>query len=82
MIREKKEKKEKRKRAVPLGLGILLFIAAFGAGAVSKFAISPSWAKQYSVEWSDSLGTLKTDMSYGTGDANKFDLYLPADSSK
>ena len=77
-----KIKKEKRKRAVPIGIGILVFILAFGAGAVSKFAIQPSWAKEYSVKWSDEIGTLKSDIAYGEGDANKFDLYLPKDSSK
>ena len=50
-----KIKKEKRKRAVPIGIGILVFILAFGAGAVSKFAIQPSWAKEYSVKWSDEI---------------------------
>lgn len=61
---------------------ILAFIVSFGIGVVSKFAIKPSWAKNYSVEWSDDLGTLKTDISYGDGEANKFDLYLPKDSTK
>ena len=77
-----KNKKEKKVRAVPVGIGILVFIVAFGAGVVSKFAIQPSWAKEYSVEWSDEVGTLKADLSYGDGEANKFDLYLPKDSSR
>lgn len=61
---------------------ILAFIVSFVIGVVSKFAIKPSWAKNYSVEWSDNLGTLKTNISYGDGEANKFDLYLPKDSTK
>ena len=77
-----REKKEKKARAVPVGIGILVFILAFGAGVVSKFAIQPSWAKQYSVQWSDEVGTLQSDLPYGDGEANKFDLYLPKDSSK
>ena len=77
-----KIKKEKRKKAVPVGIGILVFILAFGAGVVSKFAIQPSWAKEYSVKWSDEVGTLQSDLPYGDGEANKFDLYLPKDSSK
>ena len=48
MSRNRKEKKE---RAVPVGIGILVFILAFGVGVVSKFAIQPSWAKEYSVKW-------------------------------
>lgn len=67
---------------MPVGIGILVFILAFAAGIVSKFAIQPSWAKEYSVTWSDAIGTLKSDISYGDGEANKFDLYLPKDNTK
>lgn len=74
--------KRTKKRAVPVGLGILVFVFAFGAGALSKMVIKPSWSKQYSVQWSDDLGTLEKDLPYGEGDANKFDLYLPKDASK
>ena len=77
-----RNKKEKRAKAVPVGIGILVFILAFGVGVVSKFAIQPSWAKEYSVKWSDEVGTLKSDLPYGDGEANKFDLYLPKDNSK
>lgn len=75
-------KKEKKVRAVPVGIGILVFILAFGAGVVSKVAIKPSWAQEYSVKWTDEIGTLKSDLTYGDGEANKYDLYLPKDSSK
>ncbi|BAK80580.1 hypothetical protein [Candidatus Arthromitus sp. SFB-rat-Yit] len=77
-----KIKKEKKVRAVPIGIGILVFILAFVGGMISKVAIKPSWAKNYSVQWSDELGILKTDISYGNGGANKFDLYLPKDNTK
>ena len=77
-----RNRKGKKVRAVPIGLGILVFIIAFTTGVVSKTAIHPSWAKQYSVEWSDEIGTLLSDLSYGDGEANRFDLYLPKDNSK
>ena len=77
-----RDKKEKKVRIMPVGIGILIFLLAFGAGVVSKVAIKPSWAKDYSVKWSDEIGTLKSDLSYGDGAANKFDLYLPKDGSK
>ena len=77
-----KARKEKKVRAMPIGIGILIFILAFGAGVVSKVAIKPLWAKQYTVDWNDSIGTLQKDISYGELDSNKFDLYLPADTSK
>ena len=75
-------KKEKKVRAVPVGIGILVFILAFGAGVVSKVAIKPSWAQEYSVKWTDEIGTLKSDLTYGDGEANKHDLYLPKDSAR
>ncbi len=67
---------------MPIWMGILVFILAFGAGAASKFMIQPSWAKEYSVAWSDELGTRMADLPYGDGEANKFDLYLPAGNGK
>lgn len=75
-------KRKKEVRAVPIGIGILVFILAFGAGVASKSLIKPSWAKQYSVKWSDEIGTLQSDIAYGDGEANKFDLYLPEDAGK
>lgn len=72
----------KRQRIIPVWLGILVFLVAFIAGAVSKFAIQPSWAKEYSAKWSDEIGTLTTDLPYGVGDEQKFDLYLPKDNSR
>ena len=74
--------KEKRVKAVPVWMGIAVFLLAFGAGAVSKTAIKPAWAKEYSAQWSGALGTLKTDLPYGEGAANKFDIYLPAEGGK
>ena len=77
-----RNKKEKKARAVPVWIGILVFFLAFGAGVVSKVVIKPSWAQEYSVKWTDEIGTLKSDLSYGDGEANTYDLYLPKDSSK
>ena len=74
--------KEKRVKVVPVWMGILAFLLAFGAGIVSKTAVKPAWSKDYSVQWSDALGTLKADLPYGEGAANRFDLYLPAARSK
>lgn len=75
-------KREKKVKVVPIGIGILVFLAAFIGGVVSKFTVNPAWTKNYNVEWSDEIGTLKTDISYGDGEANKFDLYLPKDNTK
>lgn len=61
---------------------IAAFIVSFGIGAASKVAIKPSWAKKYSVQMTDEIGTVYKDISYGEGEANKFDLYVPADGGK
>lgn len=65
-----------------VGISILVFIVALIIGAITKVAIKPSWSKKYSVEWSDEIGTLYSDISYGDKEANKFDLYVPKDNTK
>ena len=62
-------------------IGIFLFIVAFVIGIGSKF-IEPSWMKKYKVTWSDEIGTVHKDLSYGDEESNKFDLYVPKDNSK
>ena len=58
------------------------FVLALGVGAATKF-LPQSWAKDYaSPEWNDSVGTVHTDLSYGEKEANRFDLYVPADNTK
>ncbi|MCM1227230.1 MAG: alpha/beta hydrolase [Clostridium sp.] len=74
-------KPKKKGKVVWAFVYIASFIAAFCVGVASKM-IPPSWSKDYTVEWNDSIGTVHKDISYGNGDANKFDLYLPADNSK
>ncbi|HEM3725533.1 TPA: alpha/beta hydrolase [Streptococcus suis] len=65
-----------------VGLGILVFVLAVLAGVTSKGLIKPAWVKDYSVEWTDKMGRIVSDLPYGEGEAQKFDLYLPADNSK
>lgn len=48
---------------------ILAFIVAFIGGIASK-SIPPSWMKDYSVKWSDKVGTAHK--------SETFDLYTPA----
>ena len=60
------------------------FILALGVGAATKF-LPQSWAKDYAYaapEWNDSVGIVHTNLAYGEKEANKFDLYVPADSTK
>lgn len=75
------EKPRKEGRVKWMLLYIAAFIAAVALGAISK-QIPPSWAKDYEADWSSDVGAVHTDIPYGVGEANKFDLYVPADTSK
>ena len=70
------------KRGGFIALCIGAFLGSFIGSAVVKIAVKPEWSKKYDVEWNDSVGALRSDISYGDGEANKFDLYLPADNKK
>ena len=59
----------------------ITFITVFAASAIIKQTYNPL-GKEYTVDWNASIGTVHTDIAYGEGEANKFDLYLPADNSK
>lgn len=58
---------------------VFTFLAAFASSAY--FKMNPP-ASSSSVEWSDAVGIVYNDLAYGEGEANKFDLYVPADNSK
>ncbi len=73
---------KKRGKGMFIFICILAFFVSVFIGAISKVTIKPEWSKKYSVEWSDEIGTLYEDISYGEEESNKFDLYLPKDSNK
>ena len=74
--------KVKRKGRLLWGvIYVITFIVVFVASAIFKITYDPSHGA-YKVDWDESVGTVHSDLPYGDGDANKFDLYLPADSSK
>lgn len=75
------QKPKKRGKVMWAFIYIAAFLVALGIGAASKMA-QPSWAKDYTVDWNDSVGTVHKDISYGEAESNKFDLYVPADNSK
>nr|WP_275891057.1 alpha/beta hydrolase fold domain-containing protein [Holdemania massiliensis] len=63
-------------------LCILVFVISFVGSALFKMNYKPAAMKRYSVDWNKSVGEGYIDLSYGDQDANKFDLYVPADQSK
>lgn len=74
--------KAKRKGRVMWGLiYVLTFIVVFAASAIFKMTYDPSHGA-YKADWSESVGTIHADIPYSEGEANKFDLYVPADNTK
>ena len=54
------------------------FLAAFVGSALLKMNSDPTHGK-YNTRWDETVGKVYTDLPYGEGAANKFDLYVPAD---
>lgn len=77
-----KQVKKKGGKVMFVFLCILIFFVCFVLGAGSKFLLKPSWSKKYEIEFTDKIGTLHTDLSYGDKQANKFDMYLPANNTR
>ena len=77
-----KETKTKKKGRVMWGfIYVFTFIIAFSGSVAFKMKYNP-FGKEFSVDWNDSVGMVHNDISYGSGEANKFDLYVPADDSR
>ena len=75
-------KEKKKGKRMFIFICILAFIISFAGSALFKITYQPKWAKKYSVDWNDSIGTIYKDISYGDKESNKFDLYVPNDNSK
>ena len=75
-------KEKKKGKRMFIFICILAFIISFVGSAIFKITYQPKWAKKYSVDWNDSIGTIYKDISYGDKESNKFDLYVPNDNSK
>ena len=76
------KKENKKGKIMFIFICILAFIISFIGSAIFKITYQPKWAKKYSVNWDDSIGTIHKDISYGDKESNKFDLYVPKDDSK
>ena len=61
---------------------ILTFIAAFVVSIVVILTRPGEFGGIGKVEWNESVGKAYIDLPYADGELNKFDLYVPADSSK
>lgn len=62
---------------------VLVFLLSVGGGVVLATKVpGGDFAGIEKVNWTDSMGTIETDLAYGDGPLNKFDLYLPADKAR
>ena len=65
------------------GIYLLVFLLSFCGGVVLAVAApGGDFAGISKVEWTDEMGTIETDLPYGDGVLNKFDLYLPSDRTR
>ncbi len=77
-----KEKKVKKKGRIMWGfIYVFAFIASFLGSIAFKKNYDP-FRGEFKVNWNDSVGKVYTDISYGEGEANKFDLYVPANHTQ
>lgn len=60
---------------------VTTFIVVFAASAMIKITYDP-FHGAYKADWSEAIGTIYTDISYGEGESNKFDLYVPTDNTR
>ncbi|MCD8050737.1 MAG: alpha/beta hydrolase [Clostridiales bacterium] len=77
-----REKKKHNRRGLFILLSIAAFLVSFIGSAVFKVSYTSPALAAYTVDWSDEIGTVYTDLSYGDGESNTFDLYVPADNTK
>ncbi|MDO4563965.1 MAG: alpha/beta hydrolase [Clostridia bacterium] len=77
----RKEKVKGKHRVLWGFIYVGAFLLVFAVSAVIKMTADPLHG-EYSVDWSNSVGLTYTDIPYGEAESNKFDLYVPADSSK
>ena len=63
-------------------LCIVVLIVSFAGSVIFKMTYTSPEMKKYSVVWNDEVGKVYTDLAYGEQEANKFDLYVPAVSTK
>ncbi|MDO4523535.1 MAG: alpha/beta hydrolase [Eubacteriales bacterium] len=71
-----------KKKGMFIFLCIIAFVVSFAGSALFKATYKSPEMKKYTVNWNDEIGAVYTDISYGEKEANKFDIYAPADASK
>ena len=76
-----KQKKKGQHKMLWGFIYVITFIVVFALSAMIKMTADPTHGA-YRADWNDTVGTLHADLAYGEGEANRFDLYVPADSTR
>ena len=73
-----KQKTKRRLGKVLWGfIYVATFVAVFIGSVLLKISYDPTHGA-FKADWNDSVGTIHTDLTYGDGELNNYDLYLPA----
>ena len=56
---------------------VTTFVAVFIGSVLLKISYDPTHGA-FKADWNESVGTIHTDLTYGDGELNNYDLYLPA----
>lgn len=78
----KRKKRKGKKTVLFVFLCVGIFILSILGSAAFKVLYTPKELRNYSVDWTDNMGTIHKDISYGDEAANKFDMYLPSGDKK
>lgn len=71
-----------KKKLLWAGCYVLVVLLSFGGGILLAAKAPGDFLGIPKVDWTNSMGTIETDLPYGAGILNKFDLYLPADRAR
>ncbi|MDH1701910.1 alpha/beta hydrolase [Comamonas terrigena] len=63
-------------------LYLLVFLLSFGLGIALTAMSGSEFGGFRKVDWNESVGSIETDIAYGSGPLHKFDLYLPANRDR
>ena len=73
-----KQKTKRRLGKVLWGfIYVTTFVAVFIGSVLLKISYDPTHGA-FKADWNESVGTIHTDLTYGDGELNNYDLYLPA----
>lgn len=67
----------KKRWFIPLCV-ITFILSGYMANKVKQMIFPSPWETYLQMPWEDSMGEIYTDLPYGEGKAEKFDLYLPS----